>query len=46
MEECVIRNVNRRIVDSLLGKRVVVTLSADKPAAYRFMLGDTSMVGI
>jgi len=46
MEECVIRNVNRRIVDSLLGKRVVVTLSDEKPAAYRFMLGDSSTVGI
>lgn len=44
-ESSVIR-VNRRIVDSLIGKNVKVIRSELKPQAYRFMLGDSSEVGI
>ena len=38
--------INRRIVDSLIGKNVKVMCSDYKPNAYRFMLGDSSEVGI
>ena len=38
--------INRRIVDSLIGKNVKVMCSDSKPNAYRFMLGDSSEVGI
>ncbi|GFP37515.1 glucose-1-phosphate thymidylyltransferase, partial [Candidatus Hakubella thermalkaliphila] len=35
-----------RIEDSLLGKNVEIIKSDAKPKAYRFMLGDNSMVGL
>jgi glucose-1-phosphate thymidylyltransferase len=39
-------HINRRIVDSLIGRNVNVTSSDLKPKAYRFMLGDSSEIGI
>lgn len=46
LEDSSVISVKRRIVDSLIGKNVTVTSSDSKPKAYRFMLGDSSMVGI
>ena len=43
---CTIRDLDGRIVDSLLGKNVEVTRFGDHPKAYRLMLGDNSVVSI
>lgn len=43
---CTIRDLDGRIVDSLLGKNVEVTRFGDHPKAYRLMLGDNSLVSI
>jgi glucose-1-phosphate thymidylyltransferase len=45
LERCVVRDV-ARMVDSLVGRSVTIGRSNRKPAAYRFMLGDDSEVGI
>jgi glucose-1-phosphate thymidylyltransferase len=41
-----IRNVDRRIADSLIGREVLVEKSPLKPQAIRLMLGDHSVVGV
>ncbi|MDP9365247.1 MAG: glucose-1-phosphate thymidylyltransferase [Chloroflexota bacterium] len=46
LEQSVIRNVDRRIADSLIGREVVVERSPLKPQAIRLMLGDHSLVDI
>ncbi len=46
LEDCVIEDLQGRMVDSLLGRRVRVTRSGLKPRAYRFMLGDSSDVSV
>lgn len=40
-----IENISR-IEDSLIGKNVTVSKYPHKPSAYRFMLGDSSQVGV
>ena len=46
LEYSVINGIKGRIEDSLIGKNVEVSASPLKPKAYRFMLGDSSKVGI
>ncbi|HAV42692.1 TPA: glucose-1-phosphate thymidylyltransferase [bacterium] len=46
LEESIIRGIGARIEDSLIGKNVNVTRSDLLPKAYRFMLGDSSQVGL
>ena len=46
LENSMIANVDGRIEASLIGKNVKITRTHRKPAAYRFMLGDNSEVGI
>jgi glucose-1-phosphate thymidylyltransferase len=46
LENSTIAHVNGRIEASLIGKNVKITRTHRKPAAYRFMLGDNSEVGI
>lgn len=46
LENSTISNVDGRIEASLIGKNVKITRTHRKPAAYRFMLGDNSEVGI
>jgi glucose-1-phosphate thymidylyltransferase len=46
LEDCVIEDLQGRMVDSLLGRGVRVTRSDLKPRAYRFMLGDSSDVSV
>ena len=46
LERSVIRNVDRRIADSLIGREVVVERSPLKPQAIRLLLGDHSLVDI
>lgn len=43
---CTIRELDGRIVDSLLGKNVEVSRDARPPRAYRLMLGDNSQIGL
>ena len=46
LENSVIANVDGRIEASLIGKNVKIGRTHRKPAAYRFILGDNSEVGI
>ncbi len=46
MEESTVTNLPARMEDSLIGRKVVVEKSGQKPKAYRFMLGDYSRVGV
>jgi glucose-1-phosphate thymidylyltransferase len=46
LENSAILDIDARIEDSLIGKNVEVCRSSSKPKAYRFMLGDNSVVGV
>ncbi len=46
LEHSYIRNVNRRIEDSLIGRHVTLHRSPIRPQAYKFTLGDHSNVGL
>ena len=46
LEESSIKDIKQRIVDSLIGRNVKIGKSPFKPRAYRFMLGDSSDIGI
>jgi glucose-1-phosphate thymidylyltransferase len=46
LENSTIAHVDGRIEASLIGKNVKIVRTHRKPAAYRFMLGDNSEVGI
>jgi len=46
LEHSQIRNLNRRVEDSLIGRHVVLHRSPIRPRAYKFTLGDHSNVGL
>jgi len=46
LENSTIADIDVLIMDSLIGKDVTVSKSGVKPRAYRFMLGDSSKVGV
>ena len=46
LERCVIEDVPVRIEASLIGKEVRIQRSQRKPSAYRFMVGDSSLVDV
>ena len=46
LEHSQIRNINRRVEDSLIGRNVVLHRSPIRPRAYKFTLGDHSQVGL
>jgi len=46
LEHSQIRNISRRIEDSLIGRNVVVHRSPIRPRAYKFTLGDHSHLGL
>ncbi|MCB0190999.1 MAG: glucose-1-phosphate thymidylyltransferase [Anaerolineae bacterium] len=46
LENSQIRNINRRIEDSLIGRNVTLHRSPIRPQAYKFTLGDFSNVGL
>lgn len=46
LEGCSIQDVERRIEDSLIGRRTHIYASPAKPRAYKFLLGDNSRLGI
>ncbi len=45
LEECLIRDIDGRIEDSLIGAQTEIAPSSDKPKTYTFLLGDHSRVG-
>jgi glucose-1-phosphate thymidylyltransferase len=46
LEGSIIRNVERRIADSLIGREVIVERSPLRPQAIRLLLGDHSRVDV
>lgn len=46
LQDSRILDIRQRIVDSLIGRNVILERSSRKPKALRFMLGDSSGVGI
>jgi glucose-1-phosphate thymidylyltransferase len=42
----IIAGLNARMTDSLIGRNVTITRSPARPLAYRFMIGDSSQIGI
>ena len=46
LERCVIEDIPVRIEGSLIGKEVRIQRSQSKPTAYRFMVGDSSLVDV
>jgi len=46
LERSVIRDVDRRIQDSLIGRNVCIERSPFRPRAYKFTLGDNSHLGL
>jgi glucose-1-phosphate thymidylyltransferase len=46
LEGSIIRNVERRIADSLIGREVIIERSSLRPQAIRLMLGDHSRVEV
>lgn len=44
MENCRVRNLSRRIQDSLIGRNVEIGPAERKPRGYTFMLGDFSRI--
>ncbi len=46
LENSQIRNVARRIEDSLIGRNVVIHRSPIRPQSHKFTLGDNSVVGL
>jgi glucose-1-phosphate thymidylyltransferase len=46
LERCQIRDIPVRIEASLIGKEVRIQRSQRKPTAYRFMVGDSSLVDV
>jgi glucose-1-phosphate thymidylyltransferase len=46
LEGSSLRDLQNRVIDSLIGKGVKIYREPVKPSAYRFMLGDNSEVGI
>ncbi len=46
LEHSEIRNISRRIEDSLIGRHVILHRSPIRPRAYKFTLGDHSHVGL
>ena len=46
LENSQIRNVSRRIEDSLIGRNVVIHRSPIRPQSHKFTLGDNSVVGL
>jgi glucose-1-phosphate thymidylyltransferase len=46
LERCTIQDVPVRIEASLIGKEVSIQRSQRKPSAYRFMVGDSSLVDV
>jgi glucose-1-phosphate thymidylyltransferase len=46
LEGSSVRSLSARMTDSLIGKNVTIGRSDARPVAYRFMVGDSSQIGI
>jgi glucose-1-phosphate thymidylyltransferase len=46
LDECRVSYLGARMTDSLLGKNVTIGQSDARPHAYRFMVGDSSQIGV
>jgi glucose-1-phosphate thymidylyltransferase len=46
LENSRISGLNARLCDSLIGKNVTISHTDGRPAAYRFMVGDSSQIGV
>jgi glucose-1-phosphate thymidylyltransferase len=46
LERCLIQDIPVRIEASLIGREVRIQRSQLKPTAYRFMVGDSSLVDV
>ena len=46
LEESRISQLGARMTDSLVGRACVITRSEGRPAAFRFMVGDSSQIGV
>jgi glucose-1-phosphate thymidylyltransferase len=46
LQESRISDLDARVTDSLIGRDVTISHSEGKPSAYRFMVGDSSQIGI
>ena len=46
LDESRISHLNVRMADSLIGKHCVIARSDSRPVAYRFMVGDSSQIGV
>jgi len=46
LENSRISGLNARMCDSLIGKDVTISHADGRPAAYRFMVGDSSSIGV
>jgi hypothetical protein len=46
LERSVVRNIETRLADSLIGREVVIERSPVKPKVTRLMIGDHSVVDI
>jgi glucose-1-phosphate thymidylyltransferase len=46
LDECRVSYLGARMTDSLLGRNVTIGQSTARPHAYRFMVGDSSQIGV
>ena len=46
LEHSRISGLNARLCDSLIGKNVTISRADARPVAYRFMVGDSSQIGV
>jgi glucose-1-phosphate thymidylyltransferase len=46
LEDSRLEDIDARVESSLVGRGVVIARSDSKPRAYRFMVGDSSSIGL
>ena len=46
LEESRVEDLDARVESSLIGRRVTIARTSEKPRAYRFMVGDSSSIGL
>ncbi len=46
LEDSRVEDLDARVESSLIGRGVTIVRSGEKPRAYRFMVGDSSSIGL
>jgi glucose-1-phosphate thymidylyltransferase len=46
LDDCRVEDLDARVESSLIGRNVTIARTAEKPRAYRFMVGDSSSIGL